>query len=84
MKINGFISTVMLTALLLIATLGNITHAQDAADWMPDAHLERAVREKLGIPDEIPMLPADMAELYDLVTEHDIIVKSENIFTVRQ
>ncbi len=72
MKINGFISTVILIALLLIATLGNITYAQDAADWMPDAHLERAVREKLGIPDEIPMLPADMTALYGLVMEHDI------------
>ena len=72
MKINGFISTVMLTALLLIATLGNITYAQDAADWMPDAHLEQAVREKLGIPDEIPMLPGDMTGLYDLIMEHDI------------
>ena len=72
MKINGFISIVMLTGLLLITTLGDITHAQDAADWMPDAHLEQAVREKLEIPDELPMLPADMAGLYDLVTEHDI------------
>ena len=30
----------MLTVLLLIATLGDITHAQDAADWMPDPYLE--------------------------------------------
>ena len=43
-----------------------------AEDWLPDVHLEQAVRERLEIPDEIPMLPADMAELYDLVTEHDI------------
>ena len=72
MKINGFISTVMLIGLLLIATLGDITHAQDAADWMPDAHLEQAVRERLEIPDEISMLPEDMAALYGLVMEHDI------------
>ena len=72
MKINGFISTVMLIGLLLIATLGGITHAENEEDWMPDAHLEQAVREKLGIPDEISMLPADMTELYDLVMAHDI------------
>ena len=73
MKINGFISTVMLTGLLLITTLGDITHAQDEEDWMPDVHLEQAVRERLEIPDEIPMLPADMTGLYDLVMEHDIV-----------
>ena len=43
-----------------------------AVDWMPDAHLEEAVREKLEIPDEISMLPADMTGLYDLVIEHDV------------
>ena len=50
----------------------HIVYAQDAVDWMPDVHLEEAVREKLGIPDEIPMLPGDMTGLYDLVTEHDV------------
>ena len=72
MKINGFISTVMLTGLLLIATLGGITHAENEEDWMPDPNLRQAIREKFGIPDEIPMLPEDMTGLYDLVTEHDI------------
>ena len=72
MKINGFISTVMLTALLLIATLGGITHAQDETDWMPDPNLQQAVREKLAIPAAVPMLPGDLTELYDLVIEHDI------------
>ena len=72
MKINGFISTVMLIGLLLIATLGGITHAENEEDWMPDAHLEQAVRERLEIPDGISMLPADMAALYGLVMEHDI------------
>ncbi len=43
-----------------------------AVDWMPDAHLEQAIREKLGIPDEIPMLPADMTGLYDLVMEYGV------------
>ena len=71
MKINGFISTVMLTV-LLIATLEGITHAENEQDWIPDPNLRQAVREKLEFPDGIPMLPADMTELYDLVTEGDI------------
>ena len=72
MKINGFISTVMLTGLLLITTLGGITQAENKEDWMPDPNLCLAIRERLGIPDEIPMLPADMTGLYDLVIEHDV------------
>ena len=43
-----------------------------AADWMPDPHLQRAVREELRIPDGIPMHPADMARLHRLIAEHDI------------
>ena len=72
MRINGFISTAMLIVLLLIAILGGITHAENEEDWMPDPHLRQAVREALDIPDEIPMLPADMTELYGLFVEHDI------------
>ena len=72
MKNNGFISTVMLTALLLIATFVSIGHAENEQDWMPDAHLEQTVREKLDIRAGIPMLPEDMAALYDLVVEGDI------------
>ena len=74
MKINGCISTVMLIALLLIVTLGGITHAQDAEEWMPDPHLQRAVREKLQIPEGIPIHPADIAQLphLHLITEHNI------------
>ena len=72
MKINGFISTIILIGLLLIATLGDITHAQDKEDWMPDPYLRKTVREKLEIPDEIPILPADMTALTDLVAEQDI------------
>ena len=53
----------MLTGLLLIAALGGITHAENEEDWMPDPYLERAVRENLGIPDTIPIHPADMAGL---------------------
>ena len=46
-----------------------------AVDWMPDAHLERAVREALEIPDEIPIHPGDMTRLQNLLLieiEHDI------------
>ena len=72
MKINGFISTVMLTGLLLITTLGDITHAQDKEDWMPDPHLQHAIREELQIPDGIPIHPTDMVRLNHLIVEHDI------------
>ena len=47
-------------------------YAEDAEEWMPDAHLERAIREKLDIPDGVPMLPEYMTELYVLGTEGDI------------
>ena len=46
-----------------------------AVDWMPDAHLERAVREELDLRDEIPIHPGDMAGLHNLFLreiEHDI------------
>ena len=66
MKINSFIATVMLTGLLLITTLGDITHAQNEEDWMPDPNLRQGVREELDIPDEIPIHPGDMTELHNL------------------
>ena len=66
MKINGFISTVMLTGLLLIAILGGITHAQDEEDWMPDPNLRQAIRKALEIPDGIPTHPGDVAGLHEL------------------
>ncbi len=75
MKINGFISTVILIALLLIATLGGTTHAENEEDWMPDPNLRQAVREELGIPDEIPIHPGDMPGLQNLFSieiEHNI------------
>ena len=66
MKINGFISTVMLTGLLLIATFGGITYAENEEDWMPDPNLRWFVRERLEIPDNIPMTPRDLLRLTDL------------------
>ncbi len=67
MKINGFISTVMLIGLLLITSLGDITHAQDKEDWMPDPNLQQAIREELAVPDTIPIHPGDMARLQNLL-----------------
>ena len=47
--------------------------ASTQVDWMPDAHLEQAVREELEIPDAIPIHPADMAGLsHLLIIEHNI------------
>lgn len=48
------------------------TYAEDAEDWMPDPHLQRAVREKLQIPDGIPIHPADMKDLRGLTIEDNI------------
>ena len=67
MRINGFISTVMLIGLLLITSLGDITHAQDKEDWMPDPNLQQAIREELAVPNTIPIHPGDMARLQNLL-----------------
>ena len=51
------------------------TYAEDAEDWMPDPHLQRAVREEFDIPGEIPIHPGDMTGLHGLrliEIEHDI------------
>ncbi len=66
--------------LLLASVVGILfyntsVHTEDAEEWMPDPHLERAVREALEIPDEIPIHPGDMPGLHNLFLreiEHDI------------
>ena len=58
--------------LLLVLIFFIICSLAQAADWMPDPYLRQAVREKLEIPDELPMFPADIASLTYLVVEHDI------------
>ena len=63
--------------LLLASVVGILVynasvHAEDAEEWMPDPALRKAVREQLQIPDGIPIHPADMAGLHDLIAEHDI------------
>ena len=68
MKLHRF----LFLGLIFFFIVCSLVHA---ADWMPDAHLEQAVREKLEIPDEIPIHPGDMAELHNLFLieiEHDI------------
>ena len=62
-----------LYSLIIALFIGiNIAYAQDEAIWMPDPHLQRAVREELQIPDGIPIHPADMKGLDALIAEHDI------------
>ena len=63
MKINRFIFTIIFTGLLLIVTLGDITHAQE---WMPDAILRHAISEKLGIE---TLTIADMQRLDHFVAD---------------
>ena len=61
-----------LASVVGILVCNTFTYAEDAEDWMPDPYLERAVRENLGIPDTIPIHPADMKGLDALIAEHDI------------
>ena len=53
----------LLLTLSIWLCLTSLTYAED---WMPDENLRQAVRKKLGIPNEIPMLPQDLLRLYDL------------------
>lgn len=50
-----------------------------AEDWMPDPVLKQLVKEKLGIPNHIPMLPQDMQHLYALVSDGDGIESLEGL-----
>ena len=80
MKINGFISTMILTVLLLIATLGGITHAENEEAWMTDPNLRWFVRERLEIPDHIPMTPQDLLRLKDLeIRAKDLITNLQGL-----
>ena len=80
MKTNGFISIVMLTALLLITTPVGITHAQDEEAWMPDPNLRWFVRERLEIPDNTPMTPQDLLRLTDLeIRATDLIANLQGL-----
>ena len=76
MKINGFLSTIILTGLLLITTLGGITHAQDEEDWMPDPNLWRIVSETLDVES---LTIADMQRLHTLISERDGIENLEGL-----
>ena len=44
-----------------------LTVLVSAEDWMPDPELRHIVKKKLGVPANIPLLPADMRRLGDLV-----------------
>ena len=57
----------------LFIGINSVYAQQDEATWMPDENLRQVVREKLQIPDEIPMHPADMVGLsHLLIIEHYI------------
>ena len=61
--------TLILIYLLSQFLVFSVSHAQD---WMPDTNLQRVVREKLEIPDEIPIHPGDMTGLTEILTEYHI------------
>ncbi len=65
----------LLASVVSILVYNAFTYAEDAEDWMPDPNLRQAVREELGIPDEIPIHPGDMTGLHNLILieiEHEI------------
>lgn len=64
------VATSLCAILLLVAAP---TSADNEDDWMPDPHLERAIRKSLEIQDEIPMRPQDLAALTHLVVEHNVM-----------
>ena len=70
MKINRFISIIMLAGLLLSATLGGITHAENEQDWIPDPNLRQIVRNALALPDNVLLTKADMKGLTELNAEN--------------
>lgn len=53
-------------------TISPLVSAQEE-HFIPDANLRRLVRERLEIPDQKPLLTADMKRLYDLVSIDDNI-----------
>ena len=69
MKLHRF----LFLGLIFFFIVCSVAHA---VEWMPDPHLQRAVREKLQIPDGIPIHPADIAELPNLhlIAEHEFSV----------
>ena len=62
----------ILASVVGILVYNAFAYTEDAEEWMPDPALREAVRENLGIPDTIPIHPADMKGLDALIAEHDI------------
>ena len=65
---------IILILIYLLSQFWNFS-VSNAEDWMPDPNLRQVVREKLEIPDKIPIHPGDMAGLHNLhliEIEHDI------------
>ena len=61
MKLHRFLFVTLLV--LLIADIG---HTENEKEWMPDPNLRWFVRERLEIPDNIPMTPRDLLRLTDM------------------
>ena len=80
MKIKEIYRPSLRFQLILVSVVGILvynafSYAEDAEDWMPDPALREAVREKLKIPDEIPIHLGNMPGLHELrliEIEHDI------------
>ena len=75
MKLHRFLFVTLLV--LLIADIG---HTENEKEWMPDPNLRWFVRERLEIPDNIPMTPRDLLRLTDLaIRAKDVIANLQGL-----
>ena len=53
-------------SLILVLFVGiNAAYAQEL-EWMPDANLRKVLREKLGLPQDIPLTPSHLEDITTL------------------
>lgn len=48
-------------------------YAEDAEEWMPDSNLRAAIRDKLELPDEVPLTKDNIERLTHLEAQHNEI-----------
>ena len=59
--------------LCILIVFGAVCAASAQEDWMPDPNLRQSIREKLNLPQNIPLTVLHLEDLYDLVIlESDI------------
>ena len=59
-------SLFLLIFLAFLSLLLPVANAEDAAEWMPDANLRKAVKRSLGLAEDAELTTDDMADLVEL------------------